>query len=125
MSADSRMAEKRNELLEELVQLIVETLALNGISPAQATVAANEAADRLAQRWGGNMIYFPRDYQRELAKLELEILDQFDGRDYLTLARRHDMTESGVRRLINRVRAKLAARRHEQQLDFLEPPVEG
>lgn len=122
MSFQSRMAEKRNELLEELVQLVRQALIDNDVAPTLATVAASHAADQLAERWGGNMIYFPQDFQRKLAKTELEIIDAFVGDNYLELARLHGMTESGMRRLIKRVRAKLASFRHEHQLDMLEPP---
>ncbi|MDP9910841.1 Mor family transcriptional regulator [Variovorax boronicumulans] len=69
------------------------------------------------------MIYIPRDFQRKLAQIEqLEIFDAFTGANIPELSRKYEMTDSGLRRLITRVRAKLASSRHEQQLDMLEPP---
>ncbi|WP_219211884.1 Mor transcription activator family protein [Variovorax boronicumulans] len=124
MSAETRMGEKRNELLADLVQLAERVLRENEVTPAAASTVACALADRLAAHWGGQMIYIPADFQWKLAQVELEIYDAFNGSNYIELARRHGMTESGLRRLIARVRAKLASFRHEQQLDMLDAPPE-
>lgn len=122
MSHDSRMSELRNELLADLAGTAERALIENEVSPAMAAVIASAVADHVADHWGGQMIYIPRDFQRKLAQVELEIFDAFNGANIPELSRRYQMTDSGLRRLISRVRAKLAASRQEQQIDMLEPP---
>ncbi|MGJ7605446.1 hypothetical protein GNX71_29215 [Variovorax sp. RKNM96] len=122
MSNDSRMSELRNELLADLAGTAERALIENEVPPAVAAIIASSVADHVADHWGGQMIYIPRDFQRKLAQIELEIFDAFTGANIPELSRKYEMTDSGLRRLITRVRAKLASSRHEQQLDMLEPP---
>ncbi|MBB1601548.1 hypothetical protein A9977_16020 [Variovorax sp. UMC13] len=119
------MGERRHELLADMVQLAERVLAEQEVPPAAAAVAVSALVDRLTSHWGGQNIYFPTDYQWRLARVELQIYDAFTGNNQVELARIHGMTESGVRRLIARVRAKLASFKSEQQLDMLEPPSES
>lgn len=51
-------------------------------------------------------------------RLELEILGKFAGDNYDDLARQYGMTVSGIRKLISRNRAKLAA---DTQHDLFDP----
>ncbi|WP_261803300.1 Mor transcription activator family protein [Variovorax sp. PAMC26660] len=69
------------------------------------------------------MIYIPRDFQRKLAQIELElaIFDAFTGAKIPELSRKYEMTINGLRCLITRVGAKLASSRPELQLDTVEP----
>lgn len=103
----NRMAMRRHELLADLVDSVTKRLSQNGISDNTAKIVANDLADHIAKHWGGQVINIPKDYWRELTKLELEIYDRFQGDNYDELAREYDMTVSGVRKLIHRIRAKL------------------
>jgi len=119
------MAARRSELLSDLVAAVERRLVDNEIPAAVAAVVAADLADHLTDHWGGQMLYIPLEYRRKLLKIELEIWEAFNaGRGYADLARQHAMTESGVRRLVNRVRAKLAAMRQSNQLDMLAPREE-
>ena len=125
MSAASLMAARRNELLNDLIAAVERRLVDNEIPAAMAAIVAADLADHLTDHWGGQMLYIPLEYHRKLVKIELEIWEAYSaGRSYADLARQHAMTESGVRRLVNRVRAKLAAMRQSNQLDMLEPREE-
>lgn len=114
----TRMAAKRNELLSDLVALAEEVLQEYDIPETVATITANALADRLADHWGGQNISFPKDFAWKLARLELEIYDAFNGRNYDELALRYRMTERGIRKLIARVRAKIQAT---QQAGLFDP----
>lgn len=111
MSHETRMGERRNELLSDLVAVAERVLQDYDIPVEVATVTANTLADRLADHWGGQNISFPKDFRWKLAKLELEIYDEWiSGKyDFGALAQLHHMTERGIRKLIARVRAKVAA----------------
>lgn len=117
----TRMAAKRNELLSDLVALAEEVLQEYDVAPTVATIIANALADRLADHWGGQNISFPKDFHWKLAQLELEIYDAFNGRNYDELARRYQMTERGIRKLIARARSRITAI---QQPSLFDAPVE-
>ena len=117
---DSRMAEKRNEMLSDLVALAERVMQEYDVPKEVATITANSLADRLADHWGGQNISFPKDFRWKLAKLELEIYDRFNGRNYDELAQAYNMTERGIRKLIARVRSKIA---HRDQASLFDPPA--
>lgn len=125
MTVERRTGEKRNELLQDTATLVERLLIDSEASPATAAAVANAVADRLATHWGGQVIYFPTDYHWKLASIELEIYDAFTGTNHVELARRFGMTDSGLRRLLNRIRGKIASHRHAQQGDLLDPPKES
>lgn len=106
----TRMSEKRHELLTDLADLAKRLFVENEIPDTTADVVANALADHLAGHWGGQNITFPKDFRWQLSKVELEIYDLFNGNNYDTLAKQYRMTERGIRKLINRTRAKLATK---------------
>lgn len=115
---ETRTSIRRHELLADLVVVVTRHLTDNGLSPNEAEIVANALADHLAKHWGGQVIPFPKDLRRELTRLELEIYDKFRGDNYDELARQYEMTMSGMRKLIARIRAKLAA---DTQHDLFDP----
>jgi len=118
---DSRMKKKRNELLADLADVAERVFLEHDVSAAVATIAANAIINRLADYWAGQVISYPKDSPWRLAKLELEIFDSFFGTNTDELARKYDMTESGIRRLITRVRSKLTP---PNQTGLFDPPHE-
>lgn len=66
--------------------------------------------------------FLPPKTCRELVRLELEIWSKFLGDNYDDLARQYDMTVSGMRKLITRIRTKLAA---DTQYDLFDPARVG
>jgi Mor family transcriptional regulator len=115
----TRMGERRNELLADLVDLTKRVLVDEDVQPEVAELAANAVADRLADYWGGQIISFPKDFRRRLAKLELEIYSAWSERvPYGELALKYKMTERALRRLIARVRARII---QEEQQGLFEP----
>lgn len=113
---ESRMGERRKELLTDLVAIAVRVLVENEVPPLVAEIAANTMADRLADYWGGQSLTFPRDFRWKLAKIELEIYDRFTGRNYEELIRAFNMTDRGLRKLLRRVEDKLAKQRAVNQV---------
>jgi Mor family transcriptional regulator len=113
------MSERRNELLSDLVDVTHRVLVDHDIPAEVAALTANAVADRLADHWGGQNISFPKDFFWKLAKEELEIYTAWcEGEGFGDLAKRHKMTERGLRKLIARVRAKVV---HNEQQGLFEP----
>lgn len=120
MSAGGRMARRRSELLDDLVAHTEQLLIRHGMGEADAMGAASALADFLVEHWGGQQISIPLNFQRRLDQREVEIYRAFTGDNYDQLARIHRMTESGMRRLINRVREKIRDSMTANQLDLLD-----
>ncbi len=119
---ETRTSIRRHELLADLVDVVARRLKDHEISATASEIIANDLADHLAKHWGGQIISFPKDLRRELVRLELEIYGKFLGDNYDELARQYDMTVSGMRKLITRIRAKLAA---DTQHDLFDPARVG
>ncbi len=103
----TRMALKRHELLEELQAVIARQLEEMGTAPDAASVIGSSAVDYLSTYWAGQVVTFPKDAQYKLTLKELEIYDQFDGRNKDDLARRYGMTPRGMGKLLKRIREKI------------------
>ena len=128
----TRMALKRHELLEELQAVIARQLEEMGTAPDAASVIGSSAVDYLSTYWAGQVVTFPKDAQYKLALKELEIYDQYDGRNKDDLARRYGMTPRGMGKLLKRIREKIRAQNAEAdaagQLDLIghnEPDMQG
>lgn len=121
----TRMSEKRHELLADLASLAERLFLEYEIPSAAANVVANALADHLADHWGGQNITFPKDFRWKLSKVELDIYDQFTGRNYDVLAKHHHMTERGVRKLIDRVRRRLQNRNQAGLFDVPDEQLQG
>lgn len=125
----TRMALKRHELLEELQAVIARQLEEMGTAPDAASVIGSSAVDYLSTYWAGQVVTFPKDARYKLTLKELEIYDQYDGRNKDDLARRYGMTPRGMGKLLKRIREKIRAQNAEAdaagQLDLIEPDMQG
>lgn len=119
MSHESRMSERRNELLTDMMALAEQTLTEHGVGSNESVLIASALADRLADHWGGQNITFPKDFKWKLARLELEIYDFYTGENLGETALKFGITERGLRKLIKRARKKIVSNR---QRDIFEAP---
>ncbi len=106
---DGRMAERRHELFADLIALLQRQLAENGVAATEATIIASDLADHMADHWGGQNITFPKEYRRKLSRIEIEIYDAFRGHNGPELAQRFNISERGLRKLVARVKKRLAS----------------
>lgn len=120
----TRMALKRHELLEELQAVIARQLEEMGTTSDAASVIGSSVVDYLSTYWAGQVVTFPKDAQYKLTLKELEIYDQFDGRNKDDLARRYGMTPRGMGKLLKRIREKIKNQNAEAaaagQLDLID-----
>lgn len=119
------MALKRHELLAELQGVIARQLEELDTAADAAQVTAAFVVDYLSTYWAGQVVAFPKDAQYKLTLKELEIYDQFTGRNKDELARKYSMTPRGMGKLLARIRGKIRAQHLEAnaagQLDLLGP----
>lgn len=101
------MEVRRNELLAEVASYATETARDMGVAAEVADQIGAAIADCLADHWGGQVITIPKDHFYKLSKRDRVILDEHrQGVGFAALAKRHRMTERGIRTLIRRARTR-------------------
>ena len=105
---DSNMASRRNQFLADLMDVAKKHLQEHVSGPA-ADMVASSLTDHLADYWGGQLINIPKDYHWKLSKRDAEIYSEFNGYNYAELAKKHDMHERSLRKLLDRVKKRMAA----------------
>jgi Mor family transcriptional regulator len=108
---DGRMAARRHELFADMMALVLRQLQAHGTAATEATLIASDLADRLADHWGGQNITFPKEYRRKLSRIEIEIYDAFLGYNGPEVAQKYGISERGLRKLVARVKKRIAAGR--------------
>jgi len=102
------MEKARNELITCVIDHAERALKRAGIESDKAASIATGLADELVDVFGGQNITFPKEHARKQIQKEARIYAEFKaGACYRDLAVTHDMTERGLRKLVNRVRARL------------------
>lgn len=115
------MAERRHELFADLIALLERQLQENGVGATEASLISSDLADRLADHWGGQNITFPKEYRRKLSRIEVEIYDAFKGNNLAEVAQRFNISERGLRKLIARVKKRIASGNQGGLFDPPEP----
>ena len=102
------METARHELVVCMIDHAERALKSAGIAPLDALSIATSLADELVNVFGGQNITFPKEYARKLAQKEAAIYAQFmAGASYRDLSNTCDMTERGLRKLMQRVRGRV------------------
>lgn len=104
MSENMELA--RNELLEEIRAYTKSVCSDFGIATDIADQVGTALADQLADNWGGQIVTFPKDHKYKLAMRDIEIYNEFNGRNHGELARRYQMTVRGIYKVIKRVKQR-------------------
>lgn len=106
---EKRTEQRRQELIQFVIDSAEDALKKLGIGSEDAYRAAVAVADMLTDQFGGQVITFPTDYRRKLEQRDAAIYACFDGANVADLAREHRMTERGMRKLLHRAQARLKA----------------
>jgi Mor family transcriptional regulator len=101
-----RQEKQRHELLEYVTDHAEAALKKSGIEEERAIQIATSLADGLADQFGGQVISFPAEYHRKLARRDAEILAKFDGQNLTVLAREYGISERGMRKALARATAR-------------------
>lgn len=108
MPRSLKMEWVRNELMTCVIDHAESAMKRAGVEPKEAASIAIGIADELVEVFGGQNITFPKEYKRKQLQKEALIYAQFTGSNYRELAVTHDMTERGMRKLLIRVRGRIA-----------------
>ncbi|MEW8494281.1 MAG: Mor transcription activator family protein [Candidatus Thiodiazotropha taylori] len=71
-------------------------LAMTDIDADTAGKIARELTDRMRSNWGGQLIYFPKGDSIEIAERDLQMYDDFTGKNHDELARKYNISVQQV-----------------------------
>lgn len=118
---ENSMSCRRHELLQHVVDVIQAKLIELDISEEAADLVANATADTLADSWGGQLINIPTNYRWRLSRREAEIYSDYrSGRSIADIARRVGLHERSVRKIIDRIRARILAAARTNNKDLFD-----
>lgn len=100
------------ELLADLAERIATHLIEHQIQEEGARAIGDEIAVEMAAYWGGQLIYFPKGKFLILSKRDRQIYAEFNGHNVKELARKYDVSEQHIYRIIKAMRRSDLASRH-------------
>lgn len=108
MAADNDMELKRHVLLTELADYTRALAIEHGIDAELADQFGVNVSNFIAEHFGGQTFSFPLDYHYKLAQRDVAIFNDYcRGVPKAALARRYNMTENGIWRVIDRTHKRI------------------
>lgn len=109
MKIRSQQIRRRNSMLGDLAELVAEALRNHGVNDQQAANdASEEVAFKLHRRWAGITLVFPANDELARQRLELHIVEEFDGTNADHLVRKYAVTENFIYRVVRKHQQKKA-----------------
>jgi Mor family transcriptional regulator len=105
------MQSKRHELLSDIEAHVAALLKDYNLESEACEQVGVAVVDFIAAHLGGQVISFPKDYYYKLANRDMAIYAKFRGDNWHELVAEFNMTESGIRKVINRVRKAILKQR--------------
>ncbi len=106
----TQMEVTRHELLRDIEDNVSALCKNYNLDQDICEQISIHVADFLAEHYGGMVISFPKDFHYKIAQRDLDIYNDFNGNNWLYLIRKYNMTESGIRKVINRVSRRIIKR---------------
>lgn len=104
--------DKAPEILMDLAEHIrVELSEKYHLEDSVAKQAGVDIAQRIAQVWGGEVIYIPRAVLFALSERDLNIWREFNGTNHRELARKYNVSMQWVYQIVKRVQKEEMAKR--------------
>lgn len=104
MSTDAEI--RRHELLERIREIAVQKMADYGVDAEVSEQTACALIDTLVEEWGGQYVTIPKDMMWKLAIRDIQIYDDFNGRNHSFLAKKYDLSVRAIYDIIKRVRRR-------------------
>ncbi|MBK6402082.1 MAG: transcriptional regulator [Rhodocyclaceae bacterium] len=101
-------AELLADLASKVTHLLVSKAAL---TEGDADLIGIEVAEAIAQDWGGQVTYIPKNFIFEVNRKHLEIYGKFNGRNHGELAAEYRIAVQTVYKIVARIKARLVADR--------------
>ncbi|ASU16883.1 Mor transcription activator family protein [Actinobacillus pleuropneumoniae] len=114
----TQMEIARHELLRDIEDNVSALCKNYNLDTEICEQISTGVADFLAEHYAGQVISFPKDFYYKIAQRDLDIYNDFTGNNWFFLVKKYGMTESGIRKVINRVRKRIV--KHQQPDLFCE-----
>jgi Mor family transcriptional regulator len=83
------------------------------VKPAAAKEFGEEAAAFIADHWGGQLVYVPKDMAGRICSRDTKIYAEFVGDNQAELARKYGMSFQHVCRILKKEREKRRVKQHQ------------
>lgn len=103
------------EILQDLKSNITQVANQEGVNDETARTIAHIVAETLRKNWGGMQIYICKGHEYELSQRDLNILNEFTGRNHHALCRKYNMS---LQRLYAIIKVQHKKRLRENQGDL-------
>lgn len=104
--------EKAPEVLADLAKHIEMALEEKcQFTPERAKQIGIDIAQKMAQNWGGEVIYIPRNLLMALNERDMKIYNEFNGNNHRELARKYNVSMQWVYKIVKRIHKDEIARR--------------
>lgn len=103
--------EKAPEILGDVAKHAETELVKSGVEQERAQQIGIDIARRIAQVWGGSVIYIPRGLRLKLSERDLKIWQEFNGFNQQELARKYQVSVQWVYQIVKKMRKEEIAKR--------------
>ncbi|MDH3001476.1 transcriptional regulator [Chelonobacter oris] len=108
---------KAPDVLLDLAKHAEAELIAKGVEPEKAKAVGIEITRRIAQAWGGSVIYIPRGLLLKLSERDSKIWQEFNGFNHQELARKFEVSVAWVYQIVKKMRKEEIARRQPDLFD--------
>ncbi|MFS2300645.1 Mor transcription activator family protein [Pectobacterium versatile] len=107
---------KGPELLVELSQHVADTVkTVTELDPQTTELVGNAVAKHMMTVWGGQNVYFPMGISWRASQRDLQIYEEFDGRNHSALAKKYNVSLQWIYKIVRTMRKEeLLAKQHTQ-----------
>ena len=88
---------------------------LKTVDATAASQISNELMYQISQHWGGQSIYIIKDDSFQAEERDIQIYNEFNGHNHTELAKKYNLTEVYIYRIVKRM--------HEQERNRLQPSL--
>ncbi|HNW35240.1 MAG TPA: Mor transcription activator family protein [Candidatus Ozemobacteraceae bacterium] len=88
------------ELLSDLSDQFKELLLEKGMSEEEAAKLAFDLVEFVRNHWGGMLIYIPSGKRYELSLRDKQIVEEFDGSNWMKLCTEHGISRPHLYRIV-------------------------
>ncbi|OGA99428.1 MAG: hypothetical protein A3E25_17865 [Burkholderiales bacterium RIFCSPHIGHO2_12_FULL_69_20] len=87
-------------MLMYLVDLVSDFLTSEGVPAERAKAASDDLCAKVADAYGGQLLYFPKNAQGHTEALHRQVVEKFNGNNQAALALEFRITVSTVYRIL-------------------------
>lgn len=100
MKMRSQQIRRRNTMMRELSEMLTAVLIKHGATEKIATDEAEELVFQIHRRWAGITLCIPKSDEVAHKRLNLHLIERYDGTNADVLVREYGVTESYIYKVV-------------------------